>query len=250
MQIRLAHLQLSSNLMSKLTEIKKKIAALEAEAERIAKQEMSGAVAKIRSLMSDFGITLEHLSGRSTPAAAKRAASRKVASKKRAGVGVARYADPKTGKTWTGFGRAPAWIAEAKNRDAFLIGSMVAEPDAVAPAKRAKKKTAASAAPAAAAKEVAKAAKAAKKVAKKAPKKVAAVATKARATKKLAVARKVASESPATPAAAKKVARKVPKKTPAKASTKAAKKVAGSKKAGSTSAPVAAASEAAVTATE
>lgn len=236
--------------MATLSAIRKQIQRLEAEAERITKQEMSGAIAKIKSLMSDFGVTVEHLVAKSAPVTAKRAASKKAASPKRAGAGVARYADPKTGKTWTGFGRAPTWIAEAKNRDAFLIGAVVAEPEAAAPAKRAKKKTAASVAPAPAAKEVAKAAKAAKKVAKKAPKKVAAVATKAPATKKLAVAKKVASEAPATPATGKKVARNAPKKTPAKASTKAAKKVAGSKKAGPTSAPAAAGSEAAASAAE
>lgn len=220
--------------MATLSAIRKQIKRLEAEAERITKQEMSGAISKIKSLMSDFGITMEHLSGKSAPAAAKRAASEKVASKKRAGVGVARYADPKTGKTWTGFGRAPAWIADAKDRDAFLIGSAVAEPGAAAPAKRAKKTAAAPTA-----KKVAKVAKAAKKIAKKAPKKVAAAAKKAPAAKKSAAAKKAASEAPAAPAAAKKVARKAPKKTPAKA----AKKVA-SKKAAATSAPAAAAGDA------
>ena len=41
----------------------------------------------------------------------------------RAGAGVAKYQDPKTGKTWTGVGKPPAWIAGAKNRDDFLIGA-------------------------------------------------------------------------------------------------------------------------------
>jgi hypothetical protein len=31
------------------------------------------------------------------------------------------YADPKTGATWSGRGRAPAWIASAKDRSKFLI---------------------------------------------------------------------------------------------------------------------------------
>lgn len=33
----------------------------------------------------------------------------------------ARYKDPKSGATWSGHGRAPGWIANAKNRDRFLI---------------------------------------------------------------------------------------------------------------------------------
>jgi hypothetical protein len=32
-----------------------------------------------------------------------------------------KYRDPKTGATWTGHGRAPSWIASAKNRDRFLV---------------------------------------------------------------------------------------------------------------------------------
>jgi DNA-binding protein H-NS len=34
-----------------------------------------------------------------------------------------KYLHPKTGATWTGHGRAPAWIAEAKDRRKFLIAS-------------------------------------------------------------------------------------------------------------------------------
>ncbi|MGD7248155.1 H-NS family nucleoid-associated regulatory protein, partial [Ralstonia pseudosolanacearum] len=34
-------------------------------------------------------------------------------------VPVPKYRDPKTGATWTGRGRAPAWIG--KNRDKYLI---------------------------------------------------------------------------------------------------------------------------------
>ena len=54
---------------------------------------------------------------------ARKAASKKPASKtsSRSGAGVAKYRDPKSGRTWTGFGRAPDWLASAKNREAFLI---------------------------------------------------------------------------------------------------------------------------------
>jgi DNA-binding protein H-NS len=36
------------------------------------------------------------------------------------GSSVAKYLDPKTGATWTGHGRAPAWIANAKDRSKIL----------------------------------------------------------------------------------------------------------------------------------
>jgi hypothetical protein len=51
----------------------------------------------------------------------------KKASKTNASTGVPKYRDPKTGKTWTGRGKPPTWIAGAKNRDAYLIGTPAAE---------------------------------------------------------------------------------------------------------------------------
>jgi len=105
--------------MSKLTALKKQIAALEAQAERIAKEEMSSAIAKIKDIMAEFNLTIEHL----TQAVGGKRAAKKTKAK---AASVAKYADPKTGKTWSGFGRAPGWIAGAKNRDAFLVGKSAA----------------------------------------------------------------------------------------------------------------------------
>ena len=131
--------------MSKLNAIKKQIAALEAEAERITKQEMSAAIAKVKAIMATFGLTTEHL--QATVASKTRSVGKKV-KPKRAGGGAAKYADPKTGKTWSGFGRAPAWLAGAKNRDAFLVDkSGITAPEATAKAPVAKKKRAVKAAP-------------------------------------------------------------------------------------------------------
>src|ERR1017187_2244469 len=114
--------------MSKLTALKKQIAALEAQAERIAKEEMGSAIAKIKDIMAEFNLTIEHL----TRAVAGKRAAKKAKAKT---ASVAKYADPKTGKTWSGFGRAPGWIAGAKNRDAFLVDkSSVKATDPVAKA--------------------------------------------------------------------------------------------------------------------
>jgi DNA-binding protein H-NS len=104
--------------MTSLAAIKKQIAALEAEAARITKAEMSTAIAKIKELIQTFGLTAEHLG--LTAARGKNSVSKKSTSKQ-TGAGKVKYADPKTGKTWSGFGRAPAWIAAAKNRSAFLV---------------------------------------------------------------------------------------------------------------------------------
>lgn len=113
--------------MSKLDTLRKQISALEAEYAKAAKAEMAAAVGKVRSLMDSLGVTLEHLGGKIGVAVGNGKGSRKVAVKKvsakRAGAGVAKYRDPASGKTWTGFGRAPAWIQNSENRDAFLVGA-------------------------------------------------------------------------------------------------------------------------------
>ena len=108
--------------MSKLSTIRKQIAALEAQAARIAKAGMDSAIEEVRSLMSDFGLTVEHLTHSVTgKAATKRLKSVSTkATAKKAG-SAAKYADPKSGKTWSGRGRAPGWIAASTNRDAFLV---------------------------------------------------------------------------------------------------------------------------------
>ena len=148
--------------MSKLAALKKQIAALEAQAERIAKEEMASAVAKVKDIMAEFNLTIEHL----TQAVAGKRAAKKTKAKT---ASVAKYADPKTGKTWSGFGRAPGWIAGAKNRDAFLVGKSVA-PESAAKAPAAAKK---------ASPKSVKAVKVAKKTAKPAAKKAVAAAKKA-----------------------------------------------------------------------
>ena len=116
--------------MAKLTvsEIKRQIAALEAKAARLTEVEMKSSVAKVRSMMASLGVTIEHLGSRVSSAAnsvkiavAGKAAPAKKSQAKRAGAGVPKFKDPKTGKTWTGMGKPPAWIASAKNRDKFRI---------------------------------------------------------------------------------------------------------------------------------
>jgi DNA-binding protein H-NS len=171
--------------MSKLTALKKQIAALQAQAERIAKTEASSAIAKVKEIMAEFNLTIEHLTASVTGKPGVKKTKAKTAS-------VAKYADPKTGKTWSGFGRAPGWIAGAKNRDAFLVGKSVAAGSAAKAPAAAKKASA----------KAAKAVKAAKKVAKPAAKKAASAASKASkagaapvASKKKPAAKKASSKT-------------------------------------------------------
>lgn len=75
------------------------------EAARLA--EVESAVQQVRQIVQEYGLTAEDL-GLATK------------TKKRKGTVVPpKYLDPKTGATWSGRGRAPAWIG--KNRDRFLI---------------------------------------------------------------------------------------------------------------------------------
>lgn len=180
--------------MSKLTALKKQIAALEAQAERIAKEEMSSAIAKVKNIMAEFNLTIEHLTQTVGGKRAAKKAKAKTAS-------VAKYADPKTGKTWSGFGRAPGWIAGAKNRDVFLVGKGAAAGSAVKAPVVAKK----------AAPKAAKAVKAARKTAKSPAKKAVAVVKEASIVKaspatgkKKSAARKGATRKSAPKAAASK----------------------------------------------
>jgi DNA-binding protein H-NS len=212
--------------MATLAAIKRQIAALEAEAARITKVEMGAAIGKIKELMTSFGITGDHLglAGHSAkPVGGPKKSVLKKATAKRAGAGTPKYADPKSGKTWTGFGRAPGWIAEAKNRDDFLVtgaSSPAAEASEPKPAKS-PKKVAAKAKPAVAKKAV--------KVAKAATKRAVSVAKKSVASDAAPVVAKKATKKSAS--AKKAVAKKSPaaKKEPAAKKMPSAKKVVGKK---------------------
>ncbi|KAA0183233.1 DNA-binding protein [Cupriavidus sp. H18C1] len=85
---------------------------LEAQLEEARQTEVATVIAQIQQLMEDYGLTAEDLAPR------RRGRPRKSAG--RSGTPApAKYRDPKTGKTWSGRGRAPAWLG--KNRDRFLI---------------------------------------------------------------------------------------------------------------------------------
>ena len=217
--------------MSKLSAIKKQIAALEARAQRIAKSEMGPAIAKVKAIMAEFNLTIDHLTQAVSGKAARKNVKAKAAS-------VAKYADPKTGKQWSGFGRAPNWIASAKNRDAFLIdksGIKAAEPVAKAPAAAKKAAGKKAVGKKAGGKVAAKSARqsAAKKPAKKVAKQAAPAAKKLVAqTKKAAESAKKAATpaaKQATPAAKKEA--DVVATTPAVKRKPSAKKVAAKRSA-------------------
>ena len=95
--------------MATYKELLKQQEALAQQVEEARKKENADAVAQVRALVSDFGLTVQEVfpSGRQ--------------SSKSTGVKVApKYRDPATGQTWTGRGKAPKWI-DGRDRSQFLI---------------------------------------------------------------------------------------------------------------------------------
>lgn len=72
--------------------------------------ELSNAVAQVRSIVSQYGLTSEDVFP--TPRAKRATSGQKVEPK---------YRHPETGATWTGRGKPPLWIAEATDREIFAI---------------------------------------------------------------------------------------------------------------------------------
>ncbi|KXU85214.1 hypothetical protein CR51_40970 [Caballeronia megalochromosomata] len=106
--------------MTTLSEIQAKIQKLQAQAEEIAKRQSSVVMGKIRDLMEKHGLTPADVESyfHGPKRVSRKAGSPEVNS--RSG-GAPKYRDPETGATWTGHGRAPAWIANAKDRSKFLV---------------------------------------------------------------------------------------------------------------------------------
>ena len=77
-------------------------AALEQQIAEAQRAERAGAVAQVRALMAEHGLTLADLS--SKPATSARKTGLKVAPK---------YRDAATGNTWSGRGLQPKWLKEA-----------------------------------------------------------------------------------------------------------------------------------------
>ena len=119
--------------------IRAQIAKLEQQAESMRRNEVKGVIAQVKKTIAEYGLTAAELGLDGSRPAGKRAARKAAGAGRRGAAGVARYRDPKTGQTWTGRGRPPAWIVDAKDRDAFLIaGDAPAAEAAAEPAPAAK----------------------------------------------------------------------------------------------------------------
>jgi DNA-binding protein H-NS len=95
--------------MTSYAEYVEQIAKLQSLAETARKDEINGAIQKIKELMQLHGVTVADLSSgsRAKPAKAK-------------GSVAAQFKNPETGETWTGRGRAPRWLG-GKDKEQFRI---------------------------------------------------------------------------------------------------------------------------------
>ena len=85
------------------------IEKLTRQAEAAREKEVQGVVAQIHAVMAEFGITAADIGIKEPRTKRKNNAAP-----------VAKFRDPETGATWTGRGRAPAWIA-GKDRSKYLM---------------------------------------------------------------------------------------------------------------------------------
>lgn len=95
--------------------------------------------AAIHGVLNHYGLTLDDLvppvkaavkpARKVAKKAPKKVALKSVKGKRQPafrGPQPAKYVDPETGATWSGFGKPPRWIAGAADRSAFLIGQQAA----------------------------------------------------------------------------------------------------------------------------
>jgi DNA-binding protein H-NS len=130
--------------MPTLEQIQAKLKKLQAQADILVARKAQVAIDQIRDLMLKHGLTTADIEAK---AKARRAANSLNGfaaagkAKSAAGQKVPKYRDHKTGATWTGHGRAPGWIASAKDRSVFLIdGARQLKPSAKVVASPAKAK--------------------------------------------------------------------------------------------------------------
>ncbi|AXV99230.1 DNA-binding protein (plasmid) [Ralstonia solanacearum] len=95
--------------MSSYRELLARKAELETKIEAARQLEVAEVIAQVRQAVQEFGLTAVDIG--LAPRKGNKATSK--------GALPPMYRDPKSGATWSGRGRAPAWLG--KNRDRYLI---------------------------------------------------------------------------------------------------------------------------------
>lgn len=118
--------------MATLEQIQMRMKKLQAQAEALIAKRAQAAVDQIRELMLKHGLTTADIEARAKAKREAKAAGRHLSngtSKPAAsakGKLPPKYRDPKTGATWSGHARPPAWIKNVKDRTRFLIDEAAA----------------------------------------------------------------------------------------------------------------------------
>jgi DNA-binding protein H-NS len=130
--------------MVTLDAINSKIAKLQKQAATIAEKQSSVGLTKIRDLMQKHGLTVADIEGFVAKRRGRKPGTTLAKAAAKAPGAVVhhvapKYADPKTGATWSGRGLAPLWIRDVKDRSKFLIDAGATAKTAGAKAVPAKK---------------------------------------------------------------------------------------------------------------
>ncbi len=133
--------------MATLEQIQARVKKLQAQAEALLAKKTHAAVDQIRKLMLEHGLTTADIEAKASAKRVAKGLKIGAAAGKTKVANVARtkaspkYQNPKTGATWTGHGRAPTWIAEARDRSKFLITGTAEATVATTASPASKKKT-------------------------------------------------------------------------------------------------------------
>lgn len=116
--------------MASYARLKKQLEDLQVQVESARQAELLPIIKRMQREMANHGISAADLGGTAdhTNGAVKKSAGKKSVK----GAGAPKYREPKSGLTWSGFGRAPGWIAGARDRTKFLIDGR-RDPGAPAP---------------------------------------------------------------------------------------------------------------------
>ncbi|MBC8745347.1 MULTISPECIES: H-NS histone family protein [Paraburkholderia] len=108
--------------MATLEAIQARMRKLQTQADALIAKKAQAALDQIRALMIEHGLTTADIEAK---AKARRESARAALAPANAkGKSSPKFQDPKTGATWSGHGRAPAWIATARDRTKFLIAGV------------------------------------------------------------------------------------------------------------------------------
>ena len=121
--------------MATLEQIQAKLQKLQAQADALVAKNSSAVIEKIRQLMAQHDLSIADIEAHTGKAkgGAKRGGKPAVAATEKPAASAPgklppKYLNPKTGETWSGHARPPAWIKNVKDRSKFLIAGNVEQP--------------------------------------------------------------------------------------------------------------------------